>query len=103
MRGVSTAHAIQILSETDIIPESGALRQHFSAPGPAESLPLALAARGFLDLSFVLAASTSTRAFGCCLLPCCALYFLTLVFVGDALGICHVSCQSFFRCDFSEL
>src|SRR5271154_7560514 len=37
-----------------------------------------------------------------CLLACCALYFLALLFVGDAFGICHV-CSSFYRYEFRNL
>jgi hypothetical protein len=75
--------------------------QRCSAPARF-SLPLALAARGLLDLSLVRATRAGARTLGCCLLACCALYLLALLFIGNALGICHV-CQSFCRCDFSEL
>ena len=80
---------------------SGARNRILSAPEsanycPAECLPLALAAGGLPDLGLVFATSACARALRGRLLPCCALYFFALDFVGNALGICHVSCQSLF-------
>src|SRR5579862_2269973 len=69
-------------------------------PTQQDRLPFALAACGLPDLGFVFATGACPRTLRRCLLPRCPLNLLALLFIGDALGICHGSCQSFYKCDF---
>jgi hypothetical protein len=64
------------------------LRRVF-ADAAETQLALALTARSLLDLGLVLAACARAGGLGGCCFACCALNFLALFGIGDALGICH--------------